>query len=105
MLYVLSRTSCFHCQEGLHHQPSKGLVHFLHFVNDKCTELCDIIQSNVTRVYQELSSPVKQKKATGVKSKSTFKRKLSNVLKYFRNFAFAMYLLTTCMFSENINQK
>ena len=65
---------------------------FLHFVNDKCTELCDIIQSNVTRVYQELSSPVKQKKATGVKSKSTFKRKLSNVLKYFRYFAFAMYL-------------
>ena len=51
---------------------------FLHYVNDRCTELCDIIQSNVTRVYQEFSSPVKQKKAGGVKSNPTFKRKLSS---------------------------
>ncbi len=34
---------------------------FLHYVNDRCSELCDLIQNNVTRVYQELSSPVKQR--------------------------------------------
>ena len=35
---------------------------FLNYVNDICTELCDTIQSNVTRVYEEFTnSPVKKK--------------------------------------------
>ena len=34
---------------------------FLSYVNDKCTELCDAIQTNVTKVYEGLNSPVRQK--------------------------------------------
>ena len=34
---------------------------FLSYVNDKCTELCDAIQTNITKVYEGLNSPVRQK--------------------------------------------
>ena len=34
---------------------------FLHYVNDICTELCDVIQTNVTKVYEGLNSPSRQK--------------------------------------------
>ena len=34
---------------------------FLNYVNDICTELCDTIQSNVTRFYEEFTNcPVKE---------------------------------------------
>ena len=34
---------------------------FFNYVNDICTELCDAIQSNVTRVYQEFNnSPIRK---------------------------------------------
>ena len=36
---------------------------FLSYVNDKCTEICDAIQTNVTKVYEGLSSPGRQKQA------------------------------------------
>ena len=33
----------------------------LNYVSDICTELCDAIQTNVTKVYEGLNSPARQK--------------------------------------------
>ena len=58
---------------------------FLSYVNDKCTELCDAIQTNVTKVYEGLNSPARQKQASAAREPIS-KPKSEYFISYFDNF-------------------
>ena len=52
---------------------------FLNYVNDICTELCDAIQTNVTKVYEGLNSPARQKPTATSSCEQTPKAKCKYV--------------------------
>ena len=62
---------------------------FLHYVNDICTELCDVIQTNVTKVYEGLNSPSRQKPQPTTSCETPSKSKSEYLLK---NAIFVFYI-------------